>query len=67
MADNEIKEILDDTEGLLKKITHKICDLLIGSGRKKMEKICSDKDTIVEYKKEIEVKDGENFNKPGIS
>jgi hypothetical protein len=50
MADDEVKEILDDTEGLLKKITHKICDILIGSSRKKMEKICSDPDIIVHYR-----------------
>jgi len=50
MADNEVKEILNDTENLLKKITHKICDILIGSGRKKMEKICSDPNVIIHIK-----------------
>jgi hypothetical protein len=50
MADNEVKEIIDDTESLLKKITHKICDILIGSSRKKMEKICSDPNVIIHMK-----------------
>ena len=59
--DGETKEILSDTENLLKKITHKVCDILIGSGRKKLEKICSDPDVTVHYddkksKKMIEVK-----------
>jgi hypothetical protein len=51
MADDEVKEIMNDTENLLKKITHKICDILIGSSRKKMEKICSDPDIIVHFRK----------------
>jgi len=50
MAEDEVKEIIDDTENLLKKITHKICDILIGSSRKKMEKICSDPNIVVHYK-----------------
>lgn len=50
MADEEVKEILNDTENLLKKITHKICDILIGSSRKKMEKICSDPTVIIHIK-----------------
>ena len=50
MADDQVKEIIDDTENLLKKITHKICDILIGTSRKKMEKICSDPNIVVHYK-----------------
>lgn len=50
MPDDEIKQIFDDTESLLKRITHKICDILIGSGKKKMEKICSKRDIIVHIK-----------------
>jgi hypothetical protein len=55
MSDNEVKEIIDDTESLLKRITHKICNILIGSGRKKMEKICSNPNIIVHYKDEKKV------------
>lgn len=51
MADEEVKEILNDTENLLKRISHKICDILIGSSRKKMEKICSDPDVIIHLKR----------------
>lgn len=50
MANDEVKEIIDDTESLLKKITHKICDILIGTSRKKMEKICSDPKIVVHFK-----------------
>ena len=49
--DDEVKEILNDTESLLKKVTHKICDILIGSSRKKVEKICSNPDNIVHFRK----------------
>jgi hypothetical protein len=51
MADQEVKEILNDTENLLKRISHKICDILIGSSRKKMEKICSDPNIIIHIKR----------------
>ena len=51
MADEEVKEIITDTENLLKKISHKICDILIGSSRKKMEKVLSDPDVIIHIKR----------------
>jgi len=54
----EVKGILDDTESLLKRISHKICDILIGSSRKKMEKICSNPDIVI-YRRKKKVDIGE--------
>ena len=50
MSENDVKEIINDTESLLRRITHKICDILIGSGRKKMEKIYSNPNVTIHIK-----------------
>jgi len=50
---NEVKEILDDVESLFKKLLHKVSDVLVGESRKKLEKVCSDKNTIIHYHRKV--------------
>lgn len=46
---NNDQEIIDDTINLVKKIIHRVGDWIVGDAKKKLEKICSDKNVRVHY------------------